>query len=377
MTTLASTMLVTSALVASARRLLLDPENRGNGLQMAATIVLAYAASLAAGLPEPFWAVMGALIVVRPNLASTFDAGLTRMYSTLFGAACGLLGVWLGYLGANQLAATLAIVAVLAYVSAVLSVLRGAPVAALIVLSAAGPVGHAALEVAFLRVLQIVIGIGVAIAISKALAGYRATDRLHAGCAGILRGAGLRLAQVAAQTGPNDSDAESAGGTARRALDRLAALAGSADRVSRLFRRPVAASDDRYHRRIAGLTSRVFQDVAVFNRVLRAASGQEDDGLLHEAARVAGAAVVQTADMIEGAAPSDLDCLHRLAGNLILNAGDGKVLTGPAALLMAPLHLLLEDLRLLCQCVRKRPRSSRRRNSPKHPKPDWRGHGFR
>ena len=187
------TTLVSTALVSSARRLLLDPENRDNGLQMAATVVLAYAVSLVAGLPEPFWAVMGALIVVRPNLASTFDAGLTRMYSTLFGAACGLLGVWLGYLGANQLAATLAIVAALAYVSAVLPVLRGAPVAALIVLSAAGPVGHVALEVAFLRVLQIVIGIGVAIAVSKASAGYRATDRFHAGCARILRGAGQRL----------------------------------------------------------------------------------------------------------------------------------------------------------------------------------------
>src|SRR5258708_7274470 len=214
MTTLASTMLVTSALVSSARRLLLDPENRDNGLQMAATVVLAYAVSLAAGLPEPFWAVMGALIVVRPNLASTFDAGFPPMYRTLVGAAWG-------------------------------------------------------------------------------------TER--SGAAG----------------GP-------AGAGARRGLDGLGGLAGSAAGVSRLFRRPAATPDDRYHRRIAGLTNRVFQDVAVLNRVLRVASRQEDDWLWREAAPAPGAAVAQTADMVEGVAPSELDRLHRLADTPLLTAAAGQ-----------------------------------------------------
>ena len=278
-------------LVSSTRRLLLNAENRDNGLQMAAAVVAAYVASLAAGLPEHFWAVMSALIVMRPNMASTFDAG-----STLLGALCGLLGVWVENLGVNALFATLAIVAALAYLSAAIPAMRGAPIAALIVLSAAALIGHSALQVAFLRVLQIIIGVGVAIAISKLSAKYRAADRLHAGCAKILRGAALRLAEAGVQPRPNEAEAAFASETARRALDRLAAIAASADKASRIFRRTETAGDRRYHRRIAGLTGRIFQDVAVFNRIMLADSRQEDGGSWREAADVVRAAVAHTAD---------------------------------------------------------------------------------
>lgn len=347
-------------LVSSTRRLLLNAENRDNGLQMAAAVVAAYVASLAAGLPEHFWAVMSALIVMRPNMASTFDAALDRIGSTLLGALCGLLGVWVENLGVNALFATLAIVAALAYLSAAIPAMRGAPIAALIVLSAAALIGHSALQVAFLRVLQIIIGVGVAIAISKLSAKYRAADRLHAGCAKILRGAALRLAEAGVQPRPNEAEAAFASETARRALDRLAAIAASADKASRIFRRTETAGDRRYHRRIAGLTGRIFQDVAVFNRIMLADSRQEDGGSWREAADVVRAAVAHTADVIEGGAQSDLSQLRQFAGDLVLRSKDEETRARPEALLAAPLHLLSEDLGRLSQCVRKRPKGAPR-----------------
>ena len=147
--------------VAWARRALFDAEIRRGGAQIAAAVVLAYCVSWAAGLPEQLWAVMSALLVMRSNAASTFDAGLDRVRSTLLGALCGLLGVCAANLGVGAAASTLVVVAALGYLSAAAPSTRGAPVAALIVLSSAALAGHGAPQAAALRVVQILLGVGL------------------------------------------------------------------------------------------------------------------------------------------------------------------------------------------------------------------------
>ncbi len=79
----------------------MDAEKRHHGLQLAAAVVLAYFVSMVVGLPEHFWAVMSTLIVMRPNSASTFDAGWDRARGTLIGVLGGLLGVYLQHMSST------------------------------------------------------------------------------------------------------------------------------------------------------------------------------------------------------------------------------------------------------------------------------------
>src|SRR4051812_4468696 len=113
----------------------MNAEKRHHGLQLAVAVVLAYCVSSLAGLPEHFWAVMSTLIVMRPNSASTFDAGWDRAKGTLIGVTGGLLGVYLQHMGGHALATTLTVVVLLSFASAASPGLRSAPVAALIILA--------------------------------------------------------------------------------------------------------------------------------------------------------------------------------------------------------------------------------------------------
>jgi len=338
----------------------LRPENRYHGLQLVVVVVLAYGASIAVDLPERVWAPMSALIVMRPSADSTIDAGLARAVGTMLGAVFGMLGVLMQHVGVNALAATVAIVAGLAFISVTGTTLRSAPVAALVILTAGALPGHSALQVAMLRVVQIVIGVGVAMAVALISSRYRASQRLGSGSAKLLRLAAKRVAQAGAQSLPNEADAELAGEAARQALGRLTGLARSADRVLPWSLNSGKAGDGRYHRRIAALTSRVFQDVIVFHRLVLVESGKASNPLWHEPANVARAALLAAASTCEGAAVADLSKLRQLAYCGSARSNDESAMATPPSLLAAPLHLLLEDLQRLCHCVRRSPENSRR-----------------
>jgi len=155
----------------------MDEEKRHHGLQLAGAVILAYATSRLVGLPEHFWAVMSALIVMRPNSGGTLDAGWDRARATVVGVMSGLFGVWLQQIGVNVIASTLAIVAMLSFASAASPALRSAPIAALIILAAGDLPGHSALQAAVLRVVQIAIGIGVAMGVALVSSRYRAPAR--------------------------------------------------------------------------------------------------------------------------------------------------------------------------------------------------------
>ena len=103
--------------------------------QLGAAVGLAWGASALLHRPEGFWAVMSALIVLRPTAGATLGAGWDRIRGTLAGTLLGLAGVALRHLhGFDVTATTLVLVGLLAAASALLPWLRSAPITALIVL---------------------------------------------------------------------------------------------------------------------------------------------------------------------------------------------------------------------------------------------------
>jgi uncharacterized membrane protein YccC len=302
------------------------------GAQLGTAVALAWGVSTALHLPESFWSVMSVLIVMRPSSGATLDAGWDRVRGTAAGALCGLAGIALQHHGVPTLPSTLAIALLLSVGGAGLPGLRSAPIAALIVLSAEAIPGHSALQVALLRMVQIGIGVGVALAVSTFLSEYRAGARFDTGCATLLRGLAQRMARMPR---PAPAEAERAEGATRAALGRLALLAASADLEARWWRR---GAEGRSHacRDRARLMARVFQDAVVLDRVLRLAQDAPADPAWQEAVQAASAAVAGMADAMAGRGGPDLAPLTRLA-------------TTPAtpshAMLAAPLGLLLDDLR--------------------------------
>ncbi|MBW8832615.1 MAG: FUSC family protein [Burkholderiales bacterium] len=333
------------------RKFSLDTQSRHHGLQLASAVVIAYVVAMTIGLPEQFWAVMSTLIVMRPHTGSTFDAGWERVLGTIAGALCGLLGVYSQHLGANPLAATLLIVSALAFVSAAAPALRSAPVAALIVLGSGDIAGHSALLVAMLRVVQIVIGVGVAMSIALLSSRHRACKRLQAACAAHLRSTAARLQPAAVHTPPTEAEAETATAAIHAALGGLNLLASSADRESRLFRRGIASVDARFYRRIAELTRGISQDAVVLRRILQIRAKRSDDRVSSDVAEVASGAIANVADVVAGRGQPDLVALERLTACHASGAvGDASPCTS-TALLAAPLRLLLDDLQRLCRCA--------------------------
>lgn len=329
------------------RDLLFNADTRRQGLLLMIAVVVAFDVSATFGLPEPLWSVMSALIVMRPNSALTLDAALARVGSTLFGVLCGLVGVGLGRVGVSSPLATLVIVAALAYASGAIPNLRGSSIAALIVVSSLGISGHSAEKVALLRVVQILIGVGIATVISAVMARHRSADRLFAGCARLLRGAAAQLTKTGQHTSSSEEQAEAAAAVARQALDRLSDLARGADRVRAIWPDRSRATENRHHRRIAGLTRRVFQDVTVFNRIVSTASGTKGENLAHEVAQVASETLMHMADVLDGNVHPDHEQFRRLADGRATGMTAEAAEMMPQLLLAAPSYLLGTDLQRL------------------------------
>lgn len=317
---------------APALQRLTDPWRHGRwrpGVQLAAAVAIAWGVATVLHLPESFWAVMSVLIVMRPSAGSTLDAGWNRVRGTAAGALCGLAGVWMQHHGTPALASTLAVVMLLSFASAAAPGLRSAPVAALIILSAGGIPGQSALQVALLRMAQIGIGVGVALAVSTVVCEYHAGARFDESCAALLHGIAKRMA---AARQPTDAEAERIHAGTRAALGRLAVLAGGADLEARWWRRGGAVARGPYRDK-ARLAARIFQDAAMLDRVFRQAHGVQAGASWHEAAQAVGDAVAGMADALAGkGVPPDLAELGRRA------QASGEA---------APLSLLLDDLRRL------------------------------
>ncbi len=342
---------VTAPSTASASQGWWQSEKAHHGAQLVAAIVLAFAASSALRLPESLWAVMSALIVVRPTTGSTFGAGWDRVRGALAGMLVALAGVWLRHhLTLAAMPVTLAIVAALAYASAVVPSMRSAPISALIVLNSSGLGGHSATQVATLRGIEIVIGVAAGLAVSFLGIGARARGRFDRAAADFLDQLANNVLQAMQSPAPDAVATEATVTRTRAALRRLAELADAADRETRLLpRRGETGPADR-HRMAVRILARTQHDASQLARV-QALSKDADSPYWGSLAHAASGALHATADAIAGrAVRGDLSPLRALVGPQA-QTGEGR----PAVWAMAPIALLLQDLGALRSLVRPPP----------------------
>lgn len=249
------------------------PESLRYGARLAAAVLLAFAASAALHLPEGFWAVMSALIVVRPDTGSTLGAGWDRIRGALVGTALGLAGAAWRHAGGGLDLAPLVLVALLAFAAGLSPTMRSAPISALIVVTSGGIAGHSAGQVALLRALEIGIGIAAALLVSLVDLRSRATLRFRAAAAAHLRALADALVDATSGATPDAADA-----ARRTALRQLAMLADAADRETRVFAGRARAGSAERHRKSARLLSRITGDAALFARLRPAGATAAREG---------------------------------------------------------------------------------------------------
>jgi len=309
------------------------------GLQLATAVVIAYLIPWALDLPEGFWAVMSALIVMRSRAGSTMGEGWGRFKGTLAGTLGGLFGVWLHTRGMQPAAATLATIAGMAFIAGIFPVLRSAPITALIVLSSGAIAGQSVWLVAGLRIVEIVIGIGAGMAVMLLTPGSRSAAHFERDMLALLMDIGEQTRQALCGSVASADDKEEAARQMRLRLRRLSLLGASAD-TEHGFSVEQKNGAPKY-RRCAHLVSCIAQDAALFGRLCESAPELQGDPLWRQVARAvpqALAAVGLPREDQGNALTALLDCV----------AADADA---PAArlhrLLEAPVRLLAGDIQSL------------------------------
>lgn len=318
-----------------------DAADWTHAAQLGAAVGLAWGASALLRLPEGFWAVMSALIVLRPTAGATLGAGWDRIRGTLAGTLLGLAGVALRHVhGFDGTATTLVLVGLLAAASALLPWLRSAPITALIVLGSGGLAQHSALQVAALRAVEIGIGVGVGLLLSFASLWQATARRFDAACANVLRQIAEQVRRDFAIPPQDAKEREGRMDALRTELRALAVLAVGAQREARiaawLRRRPVTGEPVR----AARVAARTLHDAGVFARhaaLRRADEAHPDSTAL--AAGVAGALEAAAAHL-EGGPPFD-EAARRTHGRAIASSAQGATWVQPS------MRLLMQDLAAL------------------------------
>lgn len=153
----------------------------------------AFAVSTLLNLPQGYWAVFTAVIVVQTSIGGTITASLERMAGTVVG---GLVGVAGAYLRASTILeeglVLSAAVALLAFAAAVQPKLKVAPITAAIVLVGGGATHMSPMLAAFWRVAEILLGSVVGLAATLFVFPARARKAV----AERLRGATAALADI-------------------------------------------------------------------------------------------------------------------------------------------------------------------------------------
>ena len=131
-----------------------------------AAAVLSLIIAEALALPQSYWAVITALIIVQGSLGGTLTAGLDRLLGTLAGAALGATAALAReFWDAPQVLLLLLAVAPVAPLAAIRPSFRVAPVTAAIVLLAS-PGNASPIASAMHRVIEIALGTIVGIVVS-------------------------------------------------------------------------------------------------------------------------------------------------------------------------------------------------------------------
>ncbi len=202
----------------------------GLGLRISAAGVLSYALGTALGLPQSYWAVFTAVVVMQASVGGSMKASLDRIVGTIGGAAWGVaVAVTVPHQGAVATGLALALTLVpLAMVTAFRPVYRVAAITGTIVLLGRfGQIGvvHGALD----RVFEIGLGSVVALAVAMTVTPTRAQ--------GLLGGAGRQaLAEMAGLCGALFADLAAAAD--------LPTVLGFHERIRRALTRAAAAADE-------------------------------------------------------------------------------------------------------------------------------------
>ena len=140
-------------------------------LRVGLSASLAYLAGTLLHVHETFWPVLSAVIVARGGTAGAGGSARERLIGTLAGAGVGVVASQLLRFGMPQWVLLFVAMAPMGFLSADKAAFRAAPVAAMIVLSAAtsGKDEYAGAGVALLRVLDVGLGSLVAMVVSQVL----------------------------------------------------------------------------------------------------------------------------------------------------------------------------------------------------------------
>jgi uncharacterized membrane protein YccC len=152
-----------------------------HALRVVTAVIAAYAVVKLAGLPQGWWAVITALLVVQTSVGGSLKAAIDRLWGTVAGALYGaLVAITIPHVTNLGLGIAIAVAILpLAYLAAINAMFRVAPVTALIVML---PIyGHAGnpLVSAFDRVIEITLGNIVALAVTFVILPTRAHNQLR------------------------------------------------------------------------------------------------------------------------------------------------------------------------------------------------------
>jgi uncharacterized membrane protein YccC len=157
--------------------------------RMTVAAVLAFAAAWAFALPQGYWAVISAVVVMQSSLGGTLGASLDRLMATVAGAMAGAACVFLrGRTPLPEVVVLALAVGPTALLAALRPSFRLAPITAVIVLVGASP--GAGLLTAFHRVIEITLGCVIGALTAHLVMPDRARVAIETGAAGALDGLG-------------------------------------------------------------------------------------------------------------------------------------------------------------------------------------------
>jgi hypothetical protein len=175
-------------------------------LRVGLSASLAYLAGSLLHLHETFWPVLSAVIVARGGAQGAGGSAKDRLAGTLVGAVVGLVTALLLRLGLPQWVLLFLAMAPMAFLSADKPAFRAAPVAAMIVLSAAstGKGEYYGAGVALMRVLDVGLGTLVAMFVTQILLPSNAVKVMRLDAAALTGPFGTLLA-LAVRPGDEES----------------------------------------------------------------------------------------------------------------------------------------------------------------------------
>jgi len=321
----------------------LQKEDMRYGLQLSVAVLIAYAIPLLMHIPEGFWAVMTALIVMRSHTGATMEEGWARLKGALVGTAGGLFGVWLHANGLLNATVTLMVIAVMAFVAGIAPKLRAAPITALIILSSGGIAGHSPWEVAGLRIIEIMIGIVAGLGVSLLTSGPRTAEHFDVSIRSLLKDIGEQCRTTLSGERKQDEDKEEATQVMRARLKKLVIMAMSADTEHRVKRVKADKEAANKHERYARLLARLVQDVGLFSRIYEAQSELQSCATWGRIAQTLPLAlnVITEETLEEGkdTVQALIACLHQADADAS-SARLHRLLAGPVSLLAADIRLL-------------------------------------